>query len=202
MNAPTRACLAALLAAGLGTAIAAVPAVASPAPPPPITGSGTVSCAVVGRLVFSPPLANGGTATSDTATLIANTNGCSGTGDGATIARGHVAGSVTLPSNDCTNLTSGSLPNLVANVAWHVKLHSPKLAASQVTFIGMTVSVLPSGKAQATLSGSDTGGSFNGDAAAASVTISQSLKAIGNACANGTLAHVNFAAANSTASLQ
>jgi hypothetical protein len=200
MNLALRTSLATLLAVGLGTALAAAPAVASP--PPPVTGSGSVACAITGRLVFSPPLSNSGAATSDTATLIANANACSGTADGATVATGHVTGSVTLPSNNCSTLTSGSLPNLVANVAWHVKMHSPKLVASQVTYNAMTVSVLPSGKAQATLSGSDTGGSFAGDAASATATIDQSLKAIANACTHGTLAHLNFAASGSSASLQ
>ena len=77
----------------------------------PINGTGTVSCAIVGKLKFNPPLSSTGTATSETITVSANLNGCSGTGDGATVAKGKATGTSTTTTNNCSGLTGTSASN-------------------------------------------------------------------------------------------
>jgi hypothetical protein len=174
---------------------------AGAAPPVPITGTGTVSCRAAGRVTFSPPLATGGTATSETLSVKANLLHCTGTADGATVAMAKVTGTATFGTNDCAvlgALTSGSLST---TVQWKTKGGSAKLADSTVVYTAGTGGTNANGKSTLSLTGTTTAGSFNGTAAAANVVVSQATRAIGNACAHGTLKGLTVNASGSTVAL-
>jgi hypothetical protein len=167
----------------------------------PVTGVGTGSCHAAGRVTFNPPLATGGTATSETISLRANLVHCTGTGDAVTVRRGTATATVTLATNDCAALAALTSGSLSTTVVWKTTMGSPALVSSTVTFTSGTMGTTASGKPTLSLVGSTTAGSFSGDPAAANVVVSQSLTAIGNACAHGRLRGLTFSAAASTASL-
>jgi hypothetical protein len=168
---------------------------------PPITGVGTVACQTAGRVTFDPPLAVGGTATTETVTLKANLVHCTGTGDGATVKSGKATASVTLGTNDCTQLATITSGSLSTNVVWHTVRHAPKLVDSTVDLTSGTVGLSPAGKATLSLAGSATAGSFSGNAAAVDTSVAQAVKSIANRCVHGNLKGLTFRASASSASL-
>jgi len=185
----------------LASALFVSAAGADPVPVTPITGVGTVACQTAGRVTFDPPLATGGTATTETVTLKANLVRCTGTGDGATVRSGKATATVTLTTNDCTALASITSGSLSTTVAWHTVMHSAPLVPSTVDLTSGSVAITPAGKATLTLAGSASAGSFTGDTAAVATSVAQSLRAIGNGCAHGTLRGLTFRAVTSSASL-
>jgi hypothetical protein len=167
---------------------------------PPVTGVGTVSCVLTGHLGFNPPLANGGTATTETVTVVGNLNGCSGTGDGALVAHGKATGAVILSTNDCSGVES-ALSAVTTTVKWKTTTGSPKLASTTVDLTSGSATINSSNKLQLDASGSATAGSFSGDTASVTAVVTQSLKSLAKACTNANLKAVSFAASASSASL-
>jgi hypothetical protein len=194
MKAITKASIAAGCAALFVGALAA-PSTASPKPT--ITGTGTVSCKVAGKVTFTPPLVNGGT-TAATATLKANLVGCTGSGDGATISTGKATGTVSLATNDCAALAS--IPAFDVTVHWKTTGGAPQLVDTTVSFSGATTDT-SSGSAVVDASGSASAGSFAGTSAATHDVVTRSLASLSNACSHRGVRKVNFAASNSTAAL-
>lgn len=203
MRATIRVRAFALVAIGaLAGAAFAASASATPATPPtPVTGVGTLACHTAGRVTFNPPLATGGTATTETVTLKANLVHCTGTGDGATVRTGKATATVTLATNDCSVLATLTSGTLSTAVVWKTTMGSAPLTDSTVDFTAGTLGTSASGKGTLSLTGSATAGSFSGDAASANVTASRSVASIGMGCAHGTLRGLTFNSARSTASL-
>lgn len=197
MKARSRLSAAGAVALLLGTLVLVAPAGATG----PVTGTGTVSCAVSGHFYFDPPLALAGIATTETITVAATLKGCSGTGDGAHIAKGKVTGTATAASNDCSILVDTHATNLTTATVWKTAKNTPTLADTATAFTSLTAVSDSAGKVRLSASGSVTSGSFSGDSASVSAALSKSLTSIGNACLKGKLKSIGTVAAGSSANL-
>jgi len=114
---------------GVGAAVAGAP--------PPVTGTGTVSCTgAAGKVSFSPPLTGAGPTSPDTATIAVTLKGCTASaGSNVTSASftGKVAGSITTPSQNCTGLVGTNNVSGTLSVAWTGKAGKAKLNPSSLS---------------------------------------------------------------------
>ncbi|MGO8870400.1 MAG: hypothetical protein ACLQPH_03195, partial [Acidimicrobiales bacterium] len=113
------------LALVLGAAVGVGTEVASATPSPPVTLTGTVTCAVQGSIKFGVALTSRGTSHS-TVTVKAKLSSCGGPGasqSGLTVKGGDLMGTSkgTFPSN-CDVLTNGSeLPSINGVIKWKTR---------------------------------------------------------------------------------
>ena len=94
----------------------------------PVNASGTVSCNETGSIKFKPGLTIPGTGPATLATKLTFA-GCTGTGDGATIASGGGKGAASMSGNGCTDLQT-SPPVTITTIKWK---GSKKLNTSVIT---------------------------------------------------------------------
>jgi len=167
----------------LGGIALAGPTAARMMAPPPIDGTGTVTCNVNGSLGFDPPLQASGTATVETVTLRAHLTQCSGTGDAVNIKTGSALVSGTTTSNDClTVLTTPPTEARSGPLKWVVMPHTQKLNPSTIQFTSLAHSQVP--PITIDTGGSATAGSFAGDPAVGHSVVRDSVTSITKRCLN------------------
>jgi hypothetical protein len=156
-----------VVAASVGFSVAVVGGgVASAKAVAPVDATGTVSCSGAAGLVkLSPSFTNGGTATSATAAVKFNLNGCSATNSNVTTTNftGHAKGTITTTSNDCGTLMGTQSVTGTITVRWTAKAGTAKLNASTLNLTSLT------GVAVGTLNGNP-GLQYSGQAVSGSFT--------------------------------
>lgn len=120
-----------------------------------VTLSGTITCAVSGKIGFSPNLVNAGSS-ADTVSVKAKLSSCSGTGasqGGVTLSGGHLLATASSTiNNNCGAVFNGSdLPQLTGNVKWRAS--GGKVDASAIS--------ITDGSVFYNLNGDDGAGSFD-----------------------------------------
>jgi hypothetical protein len=132
----------------------------------PVDATGTVSCSGAAALVkLGPSFTNGGTATSATAVVKINLNGCSATNSNVTTMNftGHAKGTITTTSNDCGTLLGTQSVTGSITVRWTGKAGTAKLNPSTLNLTSLT------GVAVGTLNGNP-GLQYSGQAVSGSFT--------------------------------
>jgi hypothetical protein len=161
-------------------------------------GTGTVKCAIGGKLTFNPPLKNGGTS-AETIKVKVTLGHCTGTGSGTTVAGGTATGTTTRPNNDCSGLAGTNTTPLVANTVWTVKTGQPALVNTKVKYTSTTGNATDPPSFDTT--GKAIKGSFTGDTATAHAVLKQSLATVLNECGGAGVSVLNINSTTSTASL-
>ena len=150
-------------------------------PAPPAPGTGTISCRLVGRMIWTTPLASAGT-TATTGTFRGKALGCSGTDGGAVVRTGTVTATVTLPANDCSALANPGAISLDGNVRWKTIAGNPAIADTSFTLGSLTADPLSLLKPLFAATGTTTVGSFSGQSLASTLSVSQAFAAIAKQC--------------------
>ncbi len=148
-------------------------------PPPPIDGTGSVSCDVVASLKFNPPL-SAGTAVPTDITFKATLKNCTGTGDGANVKMGKSGSVRSVPSFNCFSLLDTPTSALAGNLNWVARPHTTKLNPSVITFTSGAQDNGPPITIDA--GGSSTGGSFSGNVATSHSVVKDSVATITKKC--------------------
>jgi hypothetical protein len=105
---------------------------AGAAPAPPIDGTGSATCNLIGKMAVKPALITGGTATSVSVKITSKLTGC--TPDVETrIIGGSLTATGTWPTNDCDSVAATGLPTMQWTVKWRVAKGSQKLNPSVFT---------------------------------------------------------------------
>ncbi len=163
-----------------------------------INGTGHTHCHVTGTIKFKPGLVLGGTAPLTTSSKTALSS-CTGDGDGAHVISASSSSTTTDGTNACP--TPGAGPktiNTISTVKWKVAAGTPKLNTSTVNFTLQS----SSGTGTAgdpiivTLSGTVTGGSFQGNSATTSLVLDQSFGDFVTACTGKGLKAITFTGIN------
>lgn len=160
---------------------------------PPPAATGTVSCRLVGRVTFSTPLATGGT-TATTATFVGKANGCTGTDGGATVRSGRVTLSAAMATNDCAALSSISMDG---TVAWKTKAGAAAIADTTISVGSLVADPASLMKPKYSATGSASAGSFAVASLTSTMSVSQSITAIGKQCEGARLRSLTVRASQS-----
>ncbi|MCU1426122.1 MAG: hypothetical protein JWL83_122 [Actinomycetia bacterium] len=184
------------LLAGVGVAtLAGMSVLAGPAfAVTPVNGTGNASCShLTGSIKFSPAYKNGGTATSTTITVKTTATNCSASGGNVTtITKIQSKGSSHGTSNDCSSLTSPSSNPLTVTSKYKA---TPKINPSTTVFTSTTPGVSGS-DATFTVAGSNTAGSFNGNAVSATANVGPIANIVSKCGSNGGLKSLKIVSGN------
>lgn len=178
-----------VLAAGLMVLSSGVAMAAAP-----IDGSGTVgTCVVSGSIKIKPALKNGNVGPAALKAKAKGKETCSGgTGDGANVISIKAKGTATTTTSDCSGLAGTTPSTLVLTVKWKVAPGTQKVNPSTVTFTSQTGGVTGDNHGQFDLSGTVTGGSFNGNPVTAHIETDQLVLDLLNECGDKGIKKITF----------
>lgn len=175
-----------LVVLGLVGASATAGASVPPRAAVPVVFGGSITCAVSGRLVSSPPLTM--TSQKTTMTISAKLTGCSGhtTQNHVTITHGVLNASTTLAAASCMSLQTSKGLTPTGTIHWVTKTGTGTAAPTKLSFSSATSSV-STGTGAITVSLPGTGkaattGSFAGSTSKATIVFDQSWSSLVGQC--------------------